>query len=245
MDNFTSLWRRLIARAPSVDPLLAQDYIRDSFNNLVEQRLWSWRQSSGAFIPKTPYNTGTMDLVLGSNMVTGTGTNWDQTHVGMQFRINQNYPVYTILSVLSPTSLVIDRPWANATVLSSPYQIFLVYFTVPEDFSHFVSVTNPGAYYKLAVDYTQANLDAADPQRAFNGLPYVAAFKDFGVSPSQGVVSPPLQVNSLTYNTPPRYIRSRKRIHLPSPSYLHHPHNRHWCDRGGHFRMVYLGCHFC
>jgi hypothetical protein len=56
----------------------------------------------------------------GSNVVTGVGTNWDQTLVGSQFAFSSGQVVGTITSVTSPTSLTVSIP---NTVASSTFTI--------------------------------------------------------------------------------------------------------------------------
>lgn len=196
IDTFTTLWNRLLLRCPAVGPALAQDLVRDCFQQLAERRTWSWRRGTSAFFPHIFYNTGTADTVNGSQYITGTGTVWDTSWVGAQFRggaIPSAFPTYTILQVLSPTSILLDQPWAGPDTSGMQYQIFQCYFPVPEDFQSFESLTNPTNSFQIWTNLTQAELDRLDPQRVNSGVVYGAAFYDYTAN-YQGNIQDVLQV---------------------------------------------------
>ncbi len=194
MDTFTTLWNRALLRVPAASPDLCQDLIRDSFNQLMERRPWSWLQKTGTFYPVTYPATGTASLISGSAVVSGSGTAFTSNMVSVQIRIGGlSYPTYTIAQVASPTSLVLDRPWVGPTASGQSMQIFTCYFTVPSDFDYFYSVTNPTANYRLNFNATQADLDAYDPQRSQFGQAFALAFYD-NTNNSQGVIAPAIQI---------------------------------------------------
>jgi hypothetical protein len=196
IDTFTTLWNRLQLRAPAVGPALAQDLIRDAFQQLAERRTWSWRRSTSSFFPNIFYNTGTATVTFGSPYITGVGTTWAANFVGTQFRggsIPSAFPTYTILAVLSPTSVLLDKPWAGASSSGLQYQIFQCYFPVPSDFQSFESLTNPTNSFQIWTNLTQAELDRMDPQRVTSGVVYAAAFYDYTAN-YQGTIGPVFQV---------------------------------------------------
>ena len=196
IDTFTTLWNRLLLRAPAVGALASQDFIRDSFQQLAERRTWSWRRGTSAFYPHIFYNTGTVDVTYNSQYITGTGTTWDASWVGAQFRggaIPSAFPTYTILAVLSATSIVLDKPWFGGTLTGIQYQIFQCYFPVPSDFQSFESLTNPTNSFQIWTNTTQAELDRMDPQRVTSGVVYAAAFYDY-TADYQGQIGSILQV---------------------------------------------------
>ncbi len=196
IDTFTTLWNRLLLRAPAVGPGLAQDLVRDSFQQLAERRTWSWRRGSSAFFPHIFYDAGTANTVFNSPYITGNGTAWDVSWVGSQFRggaIPSAFPTYTILAVLSPASILLDKPWAGASTNALQYQIFQCYFPVPSDFQSFESLTNPTNSFQIWTNLTQADLDRMDPQRVTSGVVYAAAFYDY-TADYQGDIQAVLQV---------------------------------------------------
>src|SRR4029077_14647187 len=174
-DTFTTLWNRLLLRA-NVDPALAQDLVRDAFNQLAERRKWSWLQKSACWYPPSITVAGTVSLTPNSATVTGVGTNFDASWVGAQFRLDNTYPTYTIIAVQSATSMTLDAPWVGATLAGKTYTVFQCYFTTPADFQASYLLTNPTNSYRLWTDVTQFDLGGCDPQRASSGPAYAASF---------------------------------------------------------------------
>lgn len=196
-DTFTTLWNRLLLRAPGVGAALAQDLVKDSYNQLAERRQWTWLVKSGAFFPPSFTSSGTVSTSPGSYTYTGVGTVFDQSMVGGQIRIGapagSSYPTYTIMQVLSGTVLIVDKPWVGPAITASAYTIFQCYFPVPADFNYFYSLVNTTNSYRLWTNVTQAQLDIADPQRVNIGQTFCAAFYDD--SPNyNGIVGSVLQV---------------------------------------------------
>lgn len=196
IDTFTTIWNRLLLRAPAIGSLLAQDLVRDSFQQLAERRTWSWRRGTNSFYPHIFYNTGTANTTNNSAYVSGNGTVWDVSWVGAQFRggaIPSAFPTYTILAVLSPTLILLDNAWSGPTTAAFQYQIFQCYFPVPNDFQSFESVTNPTNSMQIWTNTTQYELDRMDPQRVTSGVVYAAVFYDYTAN-YQGDIQPILQV---------------------------------------------------
>jgi hypothetical protein len=200
-DTFTTLWNRLRLRAPSIDAALAQDFVRDSFNQLAERRDWSWRTKHSAFVPPV-FNTGadTVSTVANYTLVTSTNGSFTQDMVGMQIRIgsvgNSSYPTYTVVQYLGATQVMIDTPWKGPSLTAQRYQVFQCYFPVPADFQSFISLVNTTNSYRLYTNLTQSDLDTADPQRIQAGMTYAAAFYDYS-SNYNGTVSPGIPSNSV------------------------------------------------
>ena len=198
MDNFTTVWNRLKARASSLDPLLCQDIVRDAFNQLAERREWSWLQKHSSFFPPTFTTTGdTVSIAPNTLTVTSAGGLFTPAMVGKQIRIAQpagsSYPTYTIAQYLGTTQVLLDSIWIGPTITAQPYQVFQCYFPVPDDFQRFKSLVNSTANYQLYTDIQQVSLDRADPQRVQYGIPFCASFYDYTKS-YNGKVGPVLQV---------------------------------------------------
>lgn len=198
MDTFTTLWNRVQLRVPAAGPDLCQDIIRDSFNQLIERRQWSWLMASGSFFPPTYNMTGTVAVTAGSAVVTGTGSNFSLDMMGKQIRVGaiggSSYPTYTIKQYVSSTMVVMDAVWAGPDLSAQQYTVFQCYFPVPADFNYFYSLINPTANYRLNHNATEAEFDSYDPQRAQSGIAYAAAFYDYTQN-NAGAIEPALQVN--------------------------------------------------
>jgi hypothetical protein len=115
--------------------------------------------------------------------------------VGTQIRLGGLlFPYYTIVQWISPTSIMIDQPWAGPDVTSVPYQILQVYYPVPSDFNYFYTAVSIKDSYRLWTNVTENDLSMLDPQRTNQGQTYVVAFKDY-VSNYGGMIGPCIQVN--------------------------------------------------
>ena len=196
MDNYTSLWNRLLLRAPGVGAALAQDLITDAYHQFCERREWSWLTKTGCLYPNSFTVVGTVSATSKSPFITGSGTNFTVDMIGNQFRTGgggvSNYPTYTIVAVNSTTSLILDKPWTGPAVSGSNYMVFQCYFEVPADFKSFYSIVNTTNNYKLWTGTTQAEIDLCDPQRVQFGPSWAAAFYDYS-RPLSGSVGATLQ----------------------------------------------------
>ena len=205
MDNFNTLSRRLLNRAPAVGIALAGQFINDSWHSLQAMRQWSWRRGNSTFAPPTLYNTGQASSNSASGqptLITGTGTTWTPSMIGSQIRVGGLlYPFYTIVGWLSATQIVIDQPWAGQDVIGQSYTIQQIYFPVPDDFNYFLDncVVSIKDGYRLWTSLTQAELDMMDPQRTNYGQTYAVVFRDYSTI-SAGVVYPPLPLGSYVAN---------------------------------------------
>ena len=183
MDDFISLSNRLLSRCPAVGIQLSQQLINDSWRTFQSRREWSFRRRSGTFAPPPLYTTGLISTNVASgnpNLITGVGTAWTPQMVGQQIRpVGLLYPYYTIQNYLSPTSILIDQPWAGPDVTNVPYQILQVYYPVPADFGYWYVVISLSGAYRLWINITENELAVYDPQRTNQGVPIGVAFKDY------------------------------------------------------------------
>lgn len=193
VDSFSQIVGRVQLRVPQASRFLVEDFVRNAYREIFEFRLWSWRRKFGQFIFPEVVDDGTVTVTLNSTIVTGSGTAFDSSMVGRQFRINVSTPIYTIVSVQSTTQLTLDNVWGSATTAATGYEIYLAYVTVPSDFWSFVVIWDPRYNWRLLQDYTQAQLDAVDAQRSNSGNVYLFAYLDTTQNQT-GVVSQPVQV---------------------------------------------------
>lgn len=205
MDDFNSLSNRLQARCPGVGILLAQEMVNDAWQTMQARREWSWRRKFGVFSPPTMYVTGFASTNVGSGdptLVSGTGTVWTQSMVGRQIRIGGLlFPFYTIVAVLSPTSLLLDSPWAGDDVVNQSYQILQAYYPVPTDFGYMYCVVSIKDSYRLWTNVTENDLAILDPQRTNFGQTYSAVYRGF--TPLYGgIIGPVIPVTNPLSNSP-------------------------------------------
>src|SRR3990167_877985 len=199
-DTYADVWGRVLLRAPNLGPKLAQDMGRNAFRKLAERRRWSWLIKQSQIIAPVVYTTGTVTVTLNSNIVTGSGTSWDSSYVGRQFRTGLIEPIYDIVSVQSTTQLTLNQVWGGATASALGYSIFQAFFEMPSDFHQLISVYDPSLNWRLYLDANQQEINAFDAQRANSGNAYLVSFRDYSTS-QVGTVAQPVQVEG-TGNDP-------------------------------------------
>jgi len=199
MDNYVTLYNRLLSRCPAVGEVLSQQLINDSWRTLQAKSDWSWRRRSFTFAPPNLYQTGTATTNVGAGnptLITGVGTAWTASMIGSQIRIGGLlYPYYTIVGWQSPTAILIDSPWAGPDVTGQVYQILQCYFPVPADFGHFYLAVSIKDGYRIYTTITEAELGLLDPQRTNTGQTYAFAYKDT-VAQFGGIVGPIIPVGA-------------------------------------------------
>jgi len=82
------------------------------------------------------YQTGTVNVTNGSNVVTGSGTAWDvNVAAGDLFKVSGEAAIYEIASVDSATQITLTANYAGATNTGLSYAIirdFTVYYSLPK-----------------------------------------------------------------------------------------------------------------
>ncbi len=68
-----------------------------------------------------PYSTGTIDVTLGSDTITGSGTTWTEAMAGQSILAGDYW--YEIVTRVSDTEITIDRSYAGTTDSGIPYVI--------------------------------------------------------------------------------------------------------------------------
>jgi len=204
-DDFISLSNRLLTRCPSVGYLLAQQFVNDAWHTLQSKREWSFRRQYGTFAPPTQYTDGFASSNVGvgnPTLITGVGTAWTASMVGQQIRVGGLlYPFYTIVGYLSPTSLLIDQPWAGPDVVAQAYQILQCYYPVPSNFGYMYAVVSIKDSYRLWINLTENDLAILDPQRTNFGQTYAAVYRGYSQIYG-GYISPVIPVTSPTDPAP-------------------------------------------
>lgn len=193
LDTYGQVWNRVLLRCPSLSPKLAQDFVVNAFRRLAEVRRWSWLTKYGQFVNQPVYSTGTVNVTNLFTSVTGNGTAWTNALQGQQFRIGLTAPIYTVVNVLGPTSLILDQPFGGVTQSAVGYSIYQAFFTPPTDFHQFICLWDPAFNWQLYLDVNQAEINIWDAQRANTGNSYVVSFRDYTTA-QVGIVSSPTQI---------------------------------------------------
>lgn len=179
-DSFADIWGSVLLRCPDAGALFAQNIVRNAYRRLYKRRRWSWLIKPSQFVVPQLINAGTVAVTIGSQTVVGTGTAFDSSMVGLQFRVATTGPIYDIQAVTDATHLTLSLPWAfTQSFTSVGYQIYRCFFTPPSDFHEFVSLWDPNYNWQLNLNVDQRTINAYDAQRANFQQAYVVSFRDY------------------------------------------------------------------
>lgn len=182
------------ATSLQLDIELCKLFVRDAFSELKERTLWSWLIRHGSVVIPAPYATGTVSFENGSNVATGTGTAWDRSMIGRQFRTDTETPLYTVTDVTAAGTAYMDTAWQSADISTTAYQIIQAYWTPPhDDFFSFITVVDPFRPAQLSLNIDQSFLDSFDPRRTSVSRPVVLSPFDYAPT-YNGTITPALQV---------------------------------------------------
>jgi hypothetical protein len=88
-----------------------------------------------------------------------------------QLRVNSINPIFTVYAVTSPTSLILDNPWGQASFTGMAYQILLIYTTFGANIKELVVVGDPVQNLMLRLQVSQEEINQYDVNRTSTGSP--------------------------------------------------------------------------
>lgn len=107
---------RLVIQKENVgaDLDLLDSYVQNRYTEILDQLPWKRQEAESVLQSPPSYAVGTVSASQGSNMITGTGTNWTTAMNGLMIRIANTSEFYQFTFV-TPTSATIDRGYEGAT----------------------------------------------------------------------------------------------------------------------------------
>lgn len=159
----------------------AQKTVQRAWKDICKQSLWSFQLYEGPqWITPPAIGSGLVTTVQGSASVTvdataaaaiNAGATTYSAIIDRQFRIASG-TIYNITAWNTTTTLTLDRPYGEASVTDSAYQILQVYYAAPyTDHLRFISVRDMAWFLDLYIDKTRAQIDLIDPQRSWYVFP--------------------------------------------------------------------------
>lgn len=102
--------------------------------------------------------------------------------VGRQFRMGANNPIFDVLAVLDPSTLVIDSNWGGIATFNQQYQVLGMYYTIVPNIRMFLQggVVDRQQGIPLQTNVNLGNVNWQDPQRTATEDPQ--ALVDIGAS---------------------------------------------------------------
>lgn len=156
-------------------------WINTIAREIYDMKTWYGLMVKGQVACPNAVVGGTATVTLGSPIIQGTGTTWDSTLVGRQFRVGLNNPIYTITAVnLGTQQLTIELPWAgpmapNQTQQTSGYNIVQIYYNIGPNIKYIKTMVNTVMGYRMKLNLTQDYLNIRDPWRVWTNFPYGVA----------------------------------------------------------------------
>lgn len=156
-------------------------WVNQIVRQIYDMRTWYGLYTEGEVITPKAVNGGTVTTTLGSNIVQGINTTWDQTLIGRQFRQGLTSPPYTITNV-DPFAqqLTLALPFGapfppNQTTMTSGYFIVQMYYNLGANLKYLKQMVNFQMGFKLWLNLTQDYMDNRDAWRITTNFPWGVA----------------------------------------------------------------------
>lgn len=149
--------------------------INNSLRKLVDRKCWLSLFVKGQVISPQATTQGQVTATLGSNIIVGNGTAWDESLIGQQFRIGYSNPIYSITDVdPGAQTLTLELPWGSPSVISG-YFIVQNYFNFGPNIKYVKTMVNMQMGIKFSLHATQDTLNTLDPWRQNQNFSWMAA----------------------------------------------------------------------
>jgi hypothetical protein len=179
-DTFLSIANEVHDQT-GLDIELCKIVVRDSWREIGERNNWSWLMRTAALTLPAPYAVGTVTAnQYDTNLTFGGGAAVTTAMIGMQFRTDNNSPIYTLNDV-DPVgqTAVLDKPFAQSNLVAGGYSIFPAYITPPSDFFSWISAVDIQRSWRLNINVPRVQLDFYDARRTSQGSPILLSFIDY------------------------------------------------------------------
>jgi hypothetical protein len=163
-QNFGSMIGEVQSHNPNCDSAMVGQFLNNAARKFYDRRLWYGLMVKGQLVSPPVTTGGSVQLTVGSQTVTGTGTNFSSSLVGQSLRVGYNNPPYNVTAVASPTSLTIELPWGGTTYSSVGYFIAQLYYSIP-NIKYIYAAINMQLQMRMWTNLTQQSLDNLDPSR--------------------------------------------------------------------------------
>lgn len=173
--TFGQILGRVLDYNRGCDPSVVQNLINNVVRRIYDRRMWYGLLAYGQIVAPGIYQTGTVNLTLGSPIVQGNGTSWTTALVGQQLRVGYSYPIYNIIAVNTGSQqITLDLPWGSPSQSTLSYFIAQYYYSFP-NIKYFYSVKNLQLMYRMITNVSQSLLENWDPSRLQLLYPWIVA----------------------------------------------------------------------
>jgi hypothetical protein len=164
-NNFREMIGEVTRWNPNCDPQVAGRLLNNRYRSIIDRRSWYGLKVRGQIVIPQINATGQAVTVMGSNTVTGIGTNWNVTLVGAQFRqaFTNEWQTITAVNATAQT-LQLDFPYPGPSA-TGPFQITQVYITMGGNIKRIIWAVNQQQGWPIRVRTTVEQLNSWDTWR--------------------------------------------------------------------------------
>lgn len=91
---------------------------------------------------------------------------------GLQIRPDGfNNPIYTVITVTDPLSLIMDQAWGQISIVNSGYQMVKMYLTIDTQLKYIIDAFDPFQQIALKLQVKQDTINLCDPNRTATNSP--------------------------------------------------------------------------
>lgn len=168
--NFRQMCGEIVSWNPDIEYEVAGRMVNNAYRRIIDVRNWYGLRKNGQVVVPDAYTTGQATVTANSPIVTGTGTAWDATMIGRQFRAGFTTPIYTIVDLDTPSqTITLNEIWGGPTTGPTGYSIFQNICSLGANIKFCLSMVNQRQGYALAVRVPRVYVDAFDVWRATTG----------------------------------------------------------------------------
>lgn len=179
MATYGEIRFRLKQLCPEVALDLLDGWIQDRYAQILDRLPWQRNEVVASLQTVAEYADGTITVSQGSNIITGSGTNWTSAMDGRMLRIAAQGEFFSF-AFGSTNSGTLDRPYEGASAATLPYQLNQPIVQLPANARYCLDVTNMTTGRPLL----RPDGRTPDPMRSQYGSPMVwAPFMDLQSDP--------------------------------------------------------------
>ncbi len=130
--NYGQLRLQCTQQNPGIAVEKLDGWIQDRYTEILDRIEWKRTEGESTIQVPASYQTGTVSLTLGSNVVTGAGTTFTAAMTGRMIRVGDMSEFYQFTFV-STTAGTLDRTWEHPDTADSAYRIDQAVFLLPAD----------------------------------------------------------------------------------------------------------------
>lgn len=147
-DLITAVLRHTGHSSPTTETnkrAMVLDFINNRYARVTSSRHWDWLYQTLDSQLEAPYETGTVALTEGSQVVTGSGTAFSANLVPNNVFIpSGRQETYVVSTVDSATQFTLEGEYAGDTASGVSYQVVKPIFTLPANCEHVQSIVLDG-----------------------------------------------------------------------------------------------------